>query len=304
MRLLVLLLLVLAHPAAAAETAATTKPAKPARVQPDPVGEPVVYKKVDGRELRLWITKPDGWKPTDQRPALVMIHGGGWKGGYPGLHNAQAQYFAKRGMVSLIVEYRLLGRGSNKTDLPIAACQDAKSTIRYVRSHAKELGIDPDRIAASGSSAGGHLSAFASLVDGLDDPNDDLNVSPKANALLLFSPVLDLSPGTFNHERFGDRFQEFSPAHHVSDKAPPTIILIGTEDQYIKKEETERFRDDMLKHRARCEAVFFEGWEHGYFTTPRQRDRAIDEADRFLVSLRWLDASTSRPTTQPGASAP
>ncbi len=72
----------------------------------------------------------------------------------------------------------------------MVCCNDTKSAMRWVRSHAAELGIDPERIAASGGSAGGHLAAFASMVEGIDDPADDLKVSPRGNALVLFNPVL------------------------------------------------------------------------------------------------------------------
>ena len=86
-------------------------------------------------------------------------------------------------------------------------CADAKSALRYVRAHATELGIDPQRIAAAGGSAGGHLAAFTALVDGLDDPQDDLAVSCKPNALVLFNPVFNNGPDQWGHGRVGDRLQ-------------------------------------------------------------------------------------------------
>ncbi|WP_422932016.1 alpha/beta hydrolase family protein [Singulisphaera sp. PoT] len=121
-----------------------------------PAGESAVYKTADGRKLRLWVVKPEGWKATDRRPAAVFFHGGGWVGGRPGQFDTQARYLASRGMVCALVEYRLLDKGeAEKETPPVACCRDAKSAMRWVRSHAGGLGIDPNRVAAGGGSAGG-----------------------------------------------------------------------------------------------------------------------------------------------------
>lgn len=133
-----------------------------------PVGQARVYKKVGDRELRLFVVHHDGWQPTDQRPALVLFHGGGWTGGSPMQFNDQVTYLARRGMVCFQVEYRLV---KDVPGPPLNCVHDAKSAMRWVRSHAGELGIDPKRIAAGGGSAGGHLAAFVGMVEGLDDPH-------------------------------------------------------------------------------------------------------------------------------------
>ncbi|MHC5540131.1 alpha/beta hydrolase, partial [Singulisphaera rosea] len=115
-----------------------------------PAGEPSVYKTADGQTLKLWVVKPEGWKATDHRPGVVLFHGGGWISGHPGQFDKQARYFASRGMVSVLVEYRLLGKGEpgKGANPPVSCCRDAKSAMRWVRSHSGELGVDPARIAA------------------------------------------------------------------------------------------------------------------------------------------------------------
>ena len=92
------------------------------KVRPPAVGEAITYKKVGDRELKLFVSKPTDWKATDTRPAIVLFHGGGWNRGAPGMLNPQAEYFAGRGMVAILVEYRLSG---GKTEPPVLPCQDA-----------------------------------------------------------------------------------------------------------------------------------------------------------------------------------
>ncbi len=245
-----------------------------------------VYKKIGGRELKLTLVKPQDWSATEQRPGMVLFHGGGWVGGTPALLRPQADYLASRGLVCALVEYRLLKNlpGSPPTD----CIQDAKSAMRWVRSHAAELGINPQRIGAAGGSAGGHLAAFTGLVDGLDDPADDLKISPRPDALILFNPVFNNGPGQYGYERVGERFKEFSPAHNLSPHAPPTIVFLGTEDRLIPVKTVADFKAGMDKVGVRCETRFYEGKGHSFFNLEPCRSQTLAEADKFLVSLGWL----------------
>jgi acetyl esterase/lipase len=250
------------------------------------LGEERIYKKVDGRDLRLFIVKPDDWKATDQRPALVLFHGGGWTGGTPTQFNEQAAYLAKRGLVCVQVEYRLV---KDVPGPPTNCVRDAKSAMRWVRDHAAELGIDPKRIGAGGGSAGGHLAAFVGMVEGNDDPADDLKISPKAAALVLFNPVFDNSPdGGWGTARVGDRFKEFSPAHNITADDPPAIVFLGRNDTLNGVPVVERFQANMKKAGVRCETRFYDGQAHGFFNGEPWKTATLIEADKFLASLGWL----------------
>jgi acetyl esterase len=245
-----------------------------------------VYKKVEGQELKLLVDKPPGWKADDKRPAILFFFGGGWVGGTTKQFERHSKYFATRGLVGIRVEYRTINEG--KDTPPLVCCADAKSAVRHVRAHAAELGIDPERIAASGGSAGGHLAAFTALVDGLDDPQDDLKVSCKPGALVLFNPVFNNGPGEWGHERVGKRYREFSPAHHVEKDAPPAIVFLGEDDKLIPVKVAKDFEAKMKKAGSRCDLHLYEGAGHGFFNSPPYYQQTVIESDKFLISLGWL----------------
>lgn len=263
-----------------------------------PVGQRYTYKTVGDRELSIYVTKPTDWQSGDTRPAIVFFHGGGWVAGAPGQFTEHSKYFASRGLVCFQVQYRLLDKKNN--DPPVTCVQDAKSAMRWVRSRAKEFGIDPNRIASGGGSAGGHLAAFVGAVDGGDAATDDLSVSAKSNAMLLFNPVYDNGPDGWGTARVGDRYREFSPAHNLSKDDPPSIVFLGSADKLIPVATAERFRDRSAAEGVRSELIVYEGQGHGFFNHGRDQNRwyheTVTASDRFLASLGWVDGE---PTLAP-----
>ena len=258
--------------------------------------ETIVYKVAEGRELHLHIEKPADWKAADKRPAIVFFFGGGWVGGSPKQFLPQSEYFAERGVVGIRVEYRTIPKGDQGP--PLVCCADAKSAMRYVRSHAAELGVDSIRIAAAGGSAGGHLAAFTALVPGLDDPADDVKVSCRPDALLLFNPVFNNGPDQWGHARVGDRFREFSPAHNITTAAPPTCVFLGDSDTLIGVPVLREYEAAMQTAGARCDAHVYPGAGHGFFNKEPYMSQTLAEADKFLTSLGWLTAAAdSKPVT-------
>ena len=112
--------------------------------------EQKIYKKVGNIELKLHIFNPDGHKAGDQKAAIIFFFGGGWNGGSPSQFYPQCEYLAKRGMVAISAEYRVKSRNGTS---PLECVKDGNSAIRWVRSHALELGINPGKLAAGGGSA-------------------------------------------------------------------------------------------------------------------------------------------------------
>ena len=284
-----------------AQESPAKKPAKPAAAKPlDHLGklaavlEPtrtVVYKEVDGRELVLNIFEPEGWKATDKRPCFHIIHGGGWQGMEPRRMYPFAADFAKRhGMVGISVQYRLYQ--PDKSVTVFDCVKDARSSVRYVRAHAAELGIDPDRIVVSGGSAGGHLAVATAMFDEVNEDSDDLSVSCAPNALVLLFPVIDTSAEGYGQAKIGERWEELSPVHHVRKGLPPTITFHGTGDVTTPFKGAKSFHEQMLALGNRSELVVNEGGVHGYLIrTEPLYEMALEKSAAFLKEVGMLDAA-------------
>jgi len=249
--------------------------------------ELVLYKQIDTTRLFLELRYPDNFDKANKYPAMVFFFGGGWKGGGRNQFYKHADYFAKRGMVCFLVDYRTENRHHTT---PYESLKDAKSAIRYIRTNAKEFGVDPHKIVASGGSAGGHLAAATALINNYSEDSDDLNVSCVPNVLVLFNPVIDNGPGGYGYDRIRDDYINFSPLHNIKKGAPPTIIFLGTEDKLIPVETMEYYRMVMQKVGSRCELKLYDGEGHGFFNYNNFENYklAIAEADNFLQSLGYL----------------
>lgn len=253
--------------------------------QPD---KTVPFKETPQGELRLHFFNPEGLKPGQKRPAVIFFFGGGWSGGSPSQFYPQAQYLADRGMVAIAAEYRT--KKTLGTD-PRACVMDAKSAMRWVRSRAGKLGIDPQRIAAGGGSAGGHLAAATALVSEFNEPDEDTAVSCKPEALILFNPVYDNSETGYGYDRVKDYWQDFSPMANLKKGTPPTIVFLGTKDDLIPVATAQAYKKTMDTHGDRCDLHLYKDQKHGFFNSAKYNE-TVTEMDTFLVSLGWLKPKT------------
>lgn len=253
-----------------------------AALQPDRM---IPYKRIDGHELNLHVFLPDGWKSTDRRPCFHIIHGGGWQGMSPHRMYPFAADFAKRhGMVAIAPEYRLYKPDQSVTVFDCV--KDARSSVRHVRSHAAELGIDPARIVVSGASAGGHLAAATAMFDTVNDDGDNLSVSCRPDAMVLFFPVIDTSVDGYGQAKIGERWKELSPAHQVRAGLPPTITFHGTGDTTTPFAGAKAFHERMLDAGNLSELIIDEGGVHGYLMRQEAPYLAsVGKAIEFLKSL-------------------
>ena len=251
------------------------------------VADSILYKRAGSTELYLHIDYPPAYCADSSYPAIIFFFGGGWNGGDAGHFQPQAAHFAGRGMLCFRADYRVRSRQGST---PFESLKDARSAIRFIRAHAAKLGVDPDSIVAAGGSAGGHLAAACALVSGFDEPGEDLSLSCRPNALLLFNPVIDNGPGGYGFERIGEHYREFSPLHNLHGGAPPTLFLLGTEDKLVPVETARYYQKVMERLGLRCELHLYEGAGHGFFNPPNPEyfDSTLQKADDFLVSLGYL----------------
>ncbi|MEM7311548.1 MAG: alpha-L-fucosidase [Planctomycetota bacterium] len=249
----------------------------------------IVYKSIGDLQLKLHVFHPAKHRQSDKRPAIVFFFGGGWNGGSIKQFYPQCSHLAARGMVAVCADYRVKSR--HKTT-PKECVADGKSAVRWIRSHAGELGVDPKRIAAGGGSAGGHVAAATALVKGFDDPSDDTSIDCRPNALVLFNPVVDNGPDGFGYDRVKDYWKSISPLHNIQQGAPPTLFLLGTKDKLIPVSMAKGYVKDMQAAGARCDLRLYEGSQHGFFNQGRKNSRyreTMSDVDKFLDSLEYTD---------------
>jgi len=259
-----------------------------------------VYKQIGDVKLNIYIFTPPGHQPTDRRPAIVFFFGGGWRSGSPLQFRQHCNYLAGRGMVAMAADYRVSSRHHTKA---VQCVADGKSAVRWIRANARRLGIDPERIAAGGGSAGGHVAASTGTIPDLDEPGEDTSISSVPNALVLFNPAVVLAPvgdqPPFNakmmaglKERMGIDPEKISPYHHVASGAPPTILFHGTADTTVPFHTVKLFAEKMHQVGNVCKLVPYQGRNHGFFNYGRNGNKdyvsTVRRMDQFLAELGYL----------------
>ena len=250
--------------------------------------EQILYKQIDTTQLFMEIYSPPQVDSSVSGPAMIFFFGGGWVGGNRSHFIHHARYFSQRGITCFLVDYRT--KKKHQTP-PFECLKDAKSAIRFVRKHAADFHIDPDKIVASGGSAGGHLAAATALINGFNDPADDLTISCIPNALVLFNPVIDNGPGGYGYERISEAYKSFSPLHNITMGAPPTIMFLGTNDPLIPVETAQYYKTVMEKVGSKCALKLYEGQGHGFFNYRNFEyyEKTVSAADQFLQSIGYLN---------------
>lgn len=257
--------------------------------------EPVarVYRDVQGQSLHAYVFAPPG-SARSPRPALLFFHGGGWSSGSAEWTFPTAQRFARLGIVSIAIDYRL----SEGTTTPIEALDDTCAAFRWARQNARDLGIDPNRIGGHGVSAGGHLVAAAATRGCGSGEGSHANGGP--DALLLWSPALNVAGDGWFRKLLQGRAspEEYSPVHHASARLPPVSIVHGAEDTLTPLSDARRFCEIANAHGSRCDLNVYPSLGHlltrnlrnqedDYDPDPAAREDGRSKHEQFVREL-WL----------------
>ena len=247
--------------------------------------EKVLYKSTKQGDLNLYFYRPLDFNKSKTYNCIIFFHGGGWNSGDYKQFERQSMYFASRGMIAISAEYRIKNKHGTT---PIQAMEDAKSAIRFLRLNAKSFFINPNRIAAAGGSAGGHLAAVTANIDLFDNVNEDLGISSKPNLLVLYNPVIDFGSRQW---LWIDNPLDASPVHNISKGSPPTIILTGTKDKIVPVETIMNYKKIMESVGSRCDVIFYEGAEHAFFNKGEDFIDTVLKSDIFLKSNWYLEGT-------------
>lgn len=254
-----------------------------------------VYKEIDGVSLEMTMYKPQ-ISSNVKLPAIVFFFGGGWVGGSPSQFELQAEYLATRGIIAFCPDYRTKSRHSTT---PFESVMDAKSAVRYLKSHGNELGIDTGKIVASGGSAGGHLAACTAVIKNVNEATDDLSISAVPKALVLYNPVLDTGKKGYGREKLNGREFELSPVHHITASVPTTLIMHGMADKTVPYENSIRFNYLMKQQGNKSILEGYKKQDHGFFNysrSPKYFKKTLSkteiflEENGFLLGESWLNS--------------
>lgn len=256
------------------------------------------YSNPDDQHLQLNMARPkEGSGPF---PAVICIHGGGFRAGTRESFNGLCLQLAERGYVAVTVSYRL----APKYQFP-AAVYDVKAAVRWMRANAEKYHVDPDRIGTTGGSAGGHLAQFLGVTSGVkkfegDGGNVEYSSSVKC-VVNFYGPsdftksydasvdAKDVLPlflgGNLQQERH--RHIESSPLYWVTPEAAPTLFVHGTKDAYVAHEQAEWIVERMKAAGVEATLMTIEDGDHGFRTSSPDVKEKIEQA-RFDFFDRHL----------------
>jgi len=258
-----------------------------------------VYKTIDTFKLKVDIFYTDQTFQKENNTAIVFFHGGGWAYGTPSEFFTTCERYAKMGIVTFSVDYRLSienGITPGKTISPIESVMDAKSAMRWVRENAEKLHIDKNKIVAAGQSAGGHLALCTAMIDDYNEKSDIPGISCSPNAVILFSACVNAVEGWCDR-LLGDRRSKIwsiSPAHNIRKGLPPMIEFHGIDDEQVPKWTVQFFQSEMEKEGNYFEEHMYQGRKHYLGDGNPKYSRYYDDeilkiADDFLRKFKFLD---------------
>lgn len=255
-----------------------TRATKAARLPAIPPGviyeADVVYGRGGETPLHLDLARPE--TASGPLPCIVVIHGGGWRGGNYKQHVPQILEFAKQGFAAATVQYRLVPSARWPAQI-----EDVKCAVRYLRASAKLYGIDKDRIGAIGFSAGAHLSMLLGTMDpadGLEGTGGHADQSSKVQAVVAYFGPTDLSQPDFpaavqpllqdllgvSREENLAAYKAASPVSYVNEGDAPMLIYHGTKDRLVPYQQAYLMTDALTRAGVPGRVELLLGADHGW----------------------------------------
>ena len=234
----------------------------------------IEYSNPAGHHLQLDLARP---KSAVNCPAILCIHGGGFRAGTRQGYDGLCVKLAHRGFVAATVTYRL----APAYQFP-AAVYDVKAAVRWLRANASKYGIDASRIGVTGDSAGGHLAQFLGVTAGVSEFEGDGGCADQSSAVRCVVNRYGPSDFTKSYAKSVDaaevlplflggdlatalpRHIRASPLNWVTPNAAPTLLLHGTEDKYVAYEQAVWMRDRLQSCGVEARLVTFNGAGHGF----------------------------------------
>jgi acetyl esterase/lipase len=226
-----------------------------------------------GQHLKLNIARPAG---GGARPAVLCIHGGGFRAGTREGYDGMCQMLASHGYVAATVTYRL----APAFQFP-AAVQDCKAAVRWMRAHAADYGIDPAHIGVMGGSAGGHLAQFLGVTAGVHEfeGTDNPGPSDTVQCVVNFYGPSDFTQ-SYGHSVdahevlplfFGGNLEQKRPEHirgsplyWVTPNAAPTLCIHGDQDKYVAVDQARWIVDRLKASAVPADLLVLQGAGHGF----------------------------------------
>jgi acetyl esterase/lipase len=266
----------------------------PANVPANPlssVQQDVPYSTVSDHPLMLDIYQPSE-QSSAPRPAVVLIHGGGWTSFDKSTMHTMGMFLARCGFVAFAVDYRLMHGNEN---LWPAQLDDVQRAVRWVRANAAKYGVDADHIGAFGHSAGAQLAALLGMEDTRDNSDSALaKYSSRVQAVVEvsgpsdFTAHRDADDNAFLVTFFGGDYaahskvwQDASPVFHVSKNVSPFLIMHGTQDTDVPIAQSQELADKLRQAGASVKFVTVE--DVHTFQTPEARKRLALETQAFFT---------------------
>lgn len=254
----------------------------------------VEFSNVADQHLQVNIAQPK--TGTGPFPAIVCIHGGGFRAGKRESYDKLCQTLAQHGYVAITVTYRL----APAYQFP-AAVQDCKTAVRWLRANAAKYQVDPKRIGTLGGSAGGHLAQFLGVTAGVPEFEGEGNneQSSAVNCVVNYYGPSDFTKSyakstdaaevlpLFFGGNLETKLREHiigSPLYWVTPKAAPTLCIHGTKDDHVAYEQATWIVDRLKASTVEAELLTMEGAGHGFKGADAQKaeDAAIAFFDQHL----------------------